>query len=172
MFDIGFSEIIVIAGLSLVVLGPKKLPGVVRTMGRWAGRARAMARQFRDQLEAEADNFKVDLNTQASPGASPTGSGGTAAAAAAAAPTPPPEFTGAPLEAVAPTGAAAPAEAAPAADSAPAAAAAPVVETPEFPSANDSGHADLGLAEPPPAAAAAAAGTVDTADATPAHRRA
>ena len=50
MFDIGFSEILLIFGLTLVVLGPDKLPQVARTIGRWAGRARAMARQFRDQL--------------------------------------------------------------------------------------------------------------------------
>jgi sec-independent protein translocase protein TatB len=63
MFDIGFSEVLLIFGLALVVLGPDKLPGVARTVGRWAGRARAMARQFRDQLESEADGLKVDLNT-------------------------------------------------------------------------------------------------------------
>jgi sec-independent protein translocase protein TatB len=63
MFDIGFSEVLLIFGLALVVLGPDKLPGVARTIGRWAGRARAMARQFRDQLETEADSLKVDLNT-------------------------------------------------------------------------------------------------------------
>ena len=62
MFDIGFSEVLLIFGLTLVVLGPDKLPHVARTIGRWAGRARAMARQFRDQLEAETDNLKVDLN--------------------------------------------------------------------------------------------------------------
>jgi Tat protein translocase TatB subunit len=62
MFDIGFSEILLIFGLTLVVLGPDKLPHVARTIGRWAGRARAMARQFRDQLEAETDNLKVDVN--------------------------------------------------------------------------------------------------------------
>ncbi|MDE2219291.1 MAG: twin-arginine translocase subunit TatB [Gammaproteobacteria bacterium] len=63
MFDIGFSEVLLIFGLALVVLGPDKLPGVARTIGRWAGRARAMARQFRDQLESEAEGMKVDLNT-------------------------------------------------------------------------------------------------------------
>ena len=62
MFDIGFSEVLLIFGLTLVVLGPDKLPHVARTIGRWAGRARAMARQFRDQLEAETDNLKVDIN--------------------------------------------------------------------------------------------------------------
>jgi len=67
MFDIGFSEVLLIFGLALVVLGPDKLPGVARTVGRWAGRARAMARQFRDQLEAESDGLKVDLNTPPQP---------------------------------------------------------------------------------------------------------
>ncbi|HYM26698.1 MAG TPA: Sec-independent protein translocase protein TatB [Steroidobacteraceae bacterium] len=39
--------------LALVVLGPEKLPRVVSEVGRWVGRARAMARQFREQLEEE-----------------------------------------------------------------------------------------------------------------------
>jgi Tat protein translocase TatB subunit len=80
MFDIGFSEILLIFGLALVVLGPDKLPQVARTIGRWAGRARAMARQFRDQLEAEADGMKVDLH--APPPAPPAASAPPAAAAA------------------------------------------------------------------------------------------
>ena len=56
MFDIGFSEILVIFVLALVVLGPEKLPRVVREVGRWVGRARAMARQFQEQLEEEVDS--------------------------------------------------------------------------------------------------------------------
>ena len=56
MFDIGFSEILVIFILALIVLGPEKLPRVVREVGRWVGRARAMARQFQEQLEEEVDN--------------------------------------------------------------------------------------------------------------------
>jgi sec-independent protein translocase protein TatB len=55
MFDIGFSEILVIFVLALIVLGPEKLPRVVREVGRWVGRARAMARQFQEQLEEEVD---------------------------------------------------------------------------------------------------------------------
>jgi sec-independent protein translocase protein TatB len=51
MFGIDFSEILVIFAIALVVLGPEKLPRVAATVGRWLGRARAMARQFRDQLE-------------------------------------------------------------------------------------------------------------------------
>jgi len=59
MFDIGFSEILLIFIVALVVLGPEKLPKVVREVGRWVGRARAMARQFQEQLEEEVD---VDRN--------------------------------------------------------------------------------------------------------------
>ena len=70
MFDIGFSEILLITGLALVVLGPTRLPQVARTLGRWAGRARSMARQFREQLENEADVIKDHLDTSGTkPGA-------------------------------------------------------------------------------------------------------
>src|ERR1700761_1983685 len=55
MFDIGFSEILLISVLALVVLGPEKLPKVVAQLGRWIGRARGMARQFREQLEEEGN---------------------------------------------------------------------------------------------------------------------
>ena len=67
MFDIGFSEVLLIFGLTLVVLGPDKLPHVARTIGRWVGRARGMARQFREQLEAETDNLKVDIDLKSPP---------------------------------------------------------------------------------------------------------
>jgi sec-independent protein translocase protein TatB len=53
MFEVGFTEILVISVLALVVLGPEKLPRVAAQIGRWVGRARAMARQFREQLEDE-----------------------------------------------------------------------------------------------------------------------
>jgi sec-independent protein translocase protein TatB len=54
-FDFSMSELAIIFGLALVVLGPKKLPPLVRQIGRWVGRARHMARQFREQLEQEVD---------------------------------------------------------------------------------------------------------------------
>jgi sec-independent protein translocase protein TatB len=53
MFEVGFTEIILILGIALVVLGPEKLPKVAADIGRWVGRARAMARQFRAQLDEE-----------------------------------------------------------------------------------------------------------------------
>jgi len=62
MFDIGFSKIIVIFGLALVVLGPEKLPRVAATIGRWVGRARVMARQFRDQLEQESEGLRKETD--------------------------------------------------------------------------------------------------------------
>ena len=54
MFEVGFSELLLIMVLALLVLGPQRLPKVVSQVGRWMGRARAMARQFREQLEIEA----------------------------------------------------------------------------------------------------------------------
>lgn len=53
MFEVGFTEIILILGLALLVLGPEKLPALAEKIGRWTGRARAMARQLRTQLEHE-----------------------------------------------------------------------------------------------------------------------
>jgi sec-independent protein translocase protein TatB len=55
MFDIAFSEVLLIFLLALIVLGPEKLPKVAAQVGRWIGRARAMARQFREQLEEEVN---------------------------------------------------------------------------------------------------------------------
>ncbi|HEU5075619.1 MAG TPA: Sec-independent protein translocase protein TatB [Polyangiaceae bacterium] len=53
MFEVGFTEIVLILGLALLVLGPEKLPALAEKVGRWTGRARAMARQLRTQLEHE-----------------------------------------------------------------------------------------------------------------------
>jgi sec-independent protein translocase protein TatB len=53
MFEVGFTEIVLIFGIALLVLGPAKLPKLAADIGRWAGRARSMARQLRTQLEQE-----------------------------------------------------------------------------------------------------------------------
>jgi sec-independent protein translocase protein TatB len=66
MFEVGFSELLLIMGLALLVLGPEKLPKVVGEIGRWMGRARAMARQFREQLEIEAQETARRQGQQAS----------------------------------------------------------------------------------------------------------
>jgi Tat protein translocase TatB subunit len=51
MFDFGFQELIVIFIVALVVLGPMRMQQLATTVGRWVGKARGMARQFREQLE-------------------------------------------------------------------------------------------------------------------------
>ena len=58
-FDFSFPELAITFGLALVVLGPKKLPGLVAQVGRWVGRARHMARQFREQLEQEVNSINA-----------------------------------------------------------------------------------------------------------------
>ena len=59
MFEVGFTEIILILGIALLVLGPEKLPKLANQVGRWAGRARAMARQLRQQLDEEVDDHRA-----------------------------------------------------------------------------------------------------------------
>jgi sec-independent protein translocase protein TatB len=51
-------EIIVIALLALVVLGPKRLPEIARTIGRWTNELRTAAREITRGLEAEIDEVK------------------------------------------------------------------------------------------------------------------
>jgi Tat protein translocase TatB subunit len=58
-FDFSITELAIIFGVALVVLGPKKLPGLVAQVGRWVGRARHMARQFREQLEQEVSSINA-----------------------------------------------------------------------------------------------------------------
>jgi len=74
MFEVGFSEIVLIMGLALLVLGPEKLPGLAEKVGRWTGRARAMARQLRTQLEQEVT---LDEMTKSRPMQSPPPSSST-----------------------------------------------------------------------------------------------
>jgi sec-independent protein translocase protein TatB len=67
MFDFGFSELVVICVVALVVLGPTRLPGLVRKVGRWVGKARAMARDFREQLENEVNLDELSRATRQQP---------------------------------------------------------------------------------------------------------
>jgi len=58
MFDVGYSELLIIGIVALVVIGPKDLPRVMRTVGQWVGRAKGMARHFRagvDTMIREAE---------------------------------------------------------------------------------------------------------------------
>src|ERR1700751_4316935 len=51
MFDIGWSEIVLIAVVALIASGPKELPGVLRMVGQWMGKARKMAAEFQGQFQ-------------------------------------------------------------------------------------------------------------------------
>lgn len=51
MFDIAPTEMMLVALVALVVIGPKDLPKVLRTVGQWIGRAKGMARHFRSGLD-------------------------------------------------------------------------------------------------------------------------
>jgi sec-independent protein translocase protein TatB len=62
MFDIGWSEFLVIAVVALLVIGPKELPGVLRMVGQWMGKARKMAAEFQGQFqEAMREAEMADL---------------------------------------------------------------------------------------------------------------
>ena len=51
MFDIAPTELLIVALVALVVIGPKDLPRVMRTVGQWVGKARGMARHFRSGID-------------------------------------------------------------------------------------------------------------------------
>jgi len=62
MFDIGWSEFAVIAVVALIAIGPKELPGVLRMVGQWIGKARKMAGEFQGQFqEAMREAEMADL---------------------------------------------------------------------------------------------------------------
>lgn len=62
MFDIGWSEMVVIGVVALIAIGPKELPGVLRMVGQWIGKARRMASDFQGQFnEAMREAEMADL---------------------------------------------------------------------------------------------------------------
>jgi sec-independent protein translocase protein TatB len=65
MFDIGWSELVVIAIVALIAIGPKELPGVLRTVGNYMGKIRRMAAEFQGQFhEAMREAEMADLKKQ------------------------------------------------------------------------------------------------------------
>jgi len=77
-FDIGWTEIALIGGVALIAIGPKELPGALRTAGQWVGKARRLAQDFQNQFqEALREADIADMKKQFD----------DAATAAAAAPT-------------------------------------------------------------------------------------
>src|ERR1700754_3614470 len=64
MFDIGFSELLVIAVVALIVLGPERLPKAARFAGLWVRRARAQWNSVKDELERDLDADELKRNLQ------------------------------------------------------------------------------------------------------------
>lgn len=62
MFDIGFSELLVIAIVALIVLGPERLPKAARFAGLWVRRARAQWYSVKDELERELASEELKRN--------------------------------------------------------------------------------------------------------------
>lgn len=68
MLDVGYSELLLIAIVALVVVGPKELPVLLRTVGRWVAQARSVARQFRagfDEMVREAEIAEMNRKWEA-----------------------------------------------------------------------------------------------------------
>lgn len=53
MFDAGFLEMIVIGVLALVIVGPERLPGIARKVGKWVAKARALVNTTKTDIERE-----------------------------------------------------------------------------------------------------------------------
>ena len=73
MLDIGSWEFLIVIVIALVVIGPKDLPALVRTVSQWIRRARSLAREFQSGLddmarEAEVDKIAREFEAEIDPG--------------------------------------------------------------------------------------------------------
>jgi sec-independent protein translocase protein TatB len=65
MFDISWTEFLLIGVIALIVIGPKELPGVLRTLGQYTRKVRSMAAEFQNQFqEAMREAEMADLKKQ------------------------------------------------------------------------------------------------------------
>src|SRR4029077_14934638 len=65
MFEIGWSELLLIGIVALIAIGPKELPTVLRTLGQWMSKLRRMASEFQNQFqEAMREAEMADLKKQ------------------------------------------------------------------------------------------------------------
>lgn len=60
MFDIGWSELLAIAAIAIIFVGPKDLPRMMRTVGQYVAKARAMAREFQTSFEDLARETELE----------------------------------------------------------------------------------------------------------------
>ena len=63
MLDIAWSEYLFIAILALVLLGPNELPVVLKTIGRWVGKARQMSAAFQEQISQLEETTTSELTS-------------------------------------------------------------------------------------------------------------
>lgn len=76
MFGMGWSEMVLIGIVALIVVGPKDLPGMFRALGQFTGKARGMAREFSKAMEAAADESGVkDISKTIKAASNPTAFG-------------------------------------------------------------------------------------------------
>jgi sec-independent protein translocase protein TatB len=71
MFEIGWGELLLIGVVALIAIGPKELPGVLRTLGQWMSKLRRMASEFQSQFqeairEAELSDLKKQVDDMTS----------------------------------------------------------------------------------------------------------
>ena len=59
MFDIGFAALLIIGVVSLLVIGPERLPGAVRTVSLWLGRFKRSFNEIRQEIEQELHNDAI-----------------------------------------------------------------------------------------------------------------
>lgn len=66
MFDVGFSELLLVALVALLVLGPERLPGAARTAGLWIGRLKRSFAAIKSEVEREigADEIRLQLHNE------------------------------------------------------------------------------------------------------------
>ena len=71
MFDIGWSELVLIGVVALIVIGPKELPGMLRSWGKWMAKMRGMASEFRghvDEMVRQSELDEVKKQLESAPG--------------------------------------------------------------------------------------------------------
>jgi sec-independent protein translocase protein TatB len=60
MFDLGWSELLLVAVLAIIFIGPKDLPRLMRTLGQYTARMKAMAREFQQSFEELARESELE----------------------------------------------------------------------------------------------------------------
>lgn len=64
MLDIGWSEMLMIAAVAIIVIGPKEIPRTLGTIGRWIGKARSLAREFQLNVDDMIAQSEIDELTK------------------------------------------------------------------------------------------------------------